>query len=321
MIGELQKAIAAAVSFQPFSRVVSTDPTIPEVDAAPQESDEFDALLKQVLHLEDGNKVSEEELFAGIIQERIKALKGDEGLAKFQEYLGAEKAARTRPDGMIAVEDAARAALKSLVKDDTLTQAEGDKVHAEAFGAAQLDDNLQALFDGRGGPNDPTMAVAQLESALKTAKSRLNAYKTGTESAAEYLLSDEYDPYAGLSAEARSAMGRSAPTHSSTAYSGPSRPVDGANGFLFKPQSDSDGKLVILLPEFLTGDVSRVVLKNRRGKEIEQGAYRGIGNGDREHFRFRQRGDDYQKNMTVEVELKNGRTKTYKIQDPSQRYD
>lgn len=320
MIGELEKAISAAVSFQPFSRVLGRQAEDQNTSDAPAEESGFDALLKQVLKIEDGKNVSEEELFAGLIQERLQTMKGDEALKKFQEHFEKEKLARTRYDGLVAMEDAARAALKKLVAEEVISEEEGDKIHSESFNAAQLDDNLESLFDGRGGPNDPTMAVASLQSALTSAKKKIDAYASSTESPLERLLDSTYDPYAGLSPDVRAAM--LGGSHSSRSVSsGPSRPVDGANGFLFKPISDSDGKLVILLPEILTGDVNRVVLKNRRGREIEEGAYRGIGNGEREHFRFRQRGEDYPRNLTVEVELKNGNTKTYRIKDPSQRYD
>jgi hypothetical protein len=46
-----------------------------------------------------------------------------------------------------------------------------------------------------------------------------------------------------------------------------------------------------------------------------------VANGGREHFRFNKPGADYPKDLTVEVTMKDGSIKTYKIPDPSQRYD
>jgi hypothetical protein len=311
MSQELVPAATTVTSFKPLTRAVSRA----SEDKSSSAVDDFTKLMQDLLSPGQDNKVSEEDLFAGLIQERIKALKGDEGLAKFKTLFDEEKAKNTKSDGYIPVEVAARNALKRFVTAGNLTKEEGDKLHSEAFSAAQLDDNKLALFDGKGGANDPTMAVELMEKAILMAKAKIDAFGKGTETAEERKLDDEYNPWAGLPASAQRSQ------HSSSTQSGPSSPMDGPDNFLFKPVSDSDGRLVVLLPKNLTGDVQEVVLKNRRGKEIEAGMYRGIGNGDREHFRFRSPGQDYPKNITVEVTLKNGETKSYKIPDPSKRYD
>lgn len=97
--------------------------------------------------------------------------------------------------------------------------------------------------------------------------------------------------------------------------------VDGPNGFLWKPVSDSNGKLAVLLPKGMTGDIASVVLKDANGQVIEKGRMTGVGNGDREHFRFSRPGADYPEGVTVEVQLKDGSVKTYTIDNPGQRYD
>jgi len=308
MVQELHTPATRIASFQPLTRTVAqaTD------DKSTSAVDDFNKLMQDILSPGTDNKVSEEDLFAGLIQERIKALKGDDALTKFKALFDEEAGKNTKADGYVAVEEAARNALKRFVAGGNLSKEEGDKIHSEAFSAAQLDDNKQALFDSRGGKNDPTMAVETMEKALIMAKTKLDAFGAGTEKAEENKLDGEYNPRAGMASTSQ---------RSGSTDTGPSTPVDGPENFLFKPQSDSDGRVVILLLKNLTGDVKDVVLKNRRGKEIEEGMYRGIGNGDREHFRFRSPGQDYPKNLTVEVHLKNGETKTYKIPDPSKRYD
>lgn len=311
MAQELMNAATTVSSFKPLTRTVARA-TEEKPSAA---TDDFTKLMQDILSPGTDNKVSEEDLFAGLIQERIKALKGEEALTKFKKLFDEEKASNTKKDGYIPVEVAARSALKRFVASGELTKEEGDKMHSEAFGAAQLDNNKLSLFDGIGGANDPTKAVELMEKAILMAKTKLEAFEKGTETADVKKLDDDYNPWAGVAAGAQRSHS------SSAANSGPSKAMDGPDNFLFKPVSDSDGRLVVLLPKNLTGDINGVTLKNRRGKEIEAGMYRGIGNGDREHFRFRSPGQDYPKNIIVEVELKNGETKTYKIPDPSKRYD
>jgi hypothetical protein len=97
--------------------------------------------------------------------------------------------------------------------------------------------------------------------------------------------------------------------------------VDGANGFLWKPVSDSDGRLAVLTPERFTGNVAQVVLKDQAGNVLETGRHGGVGNGGREHFRFSKPGGAYPPGVTVEVRMRNGGTESYPIAQPSQRYD
>ncbi len=102
---------------------------------------------------------------------------------------------------------------------------------------------------------------------------------------------------------------------------GPAVRVDGPNGFLFKPRSDSDGKAVVLLPEKLTGKIDQVVLKGPDGQVIEKGRFSGIANGDRAHFRFSRPGGAYPPGTTVEVRLDDGSTRQWTLTNPAVRHD
>ena len=95
----------------------------------------------------------------------------------------------------------------------------------------------------------------------------------------------------------------------------------GSSGFLFKPVSDSNGKLVVLAPSELTGNVESIVLKDSTGSVLDEGVFSGVGNGEREHFRFSKAGGDYPDNLVVEIRLKDGSVKTFDIADPSQRVE
>lgn len=86
--------------------------------------------------------------------------------------------------------------------------------------------------------------------------------------------------------------------------------------FLWKPVADKDGKLVVLLPSKLTGDVNRVRLLSPDGKQvIAQSRFSGIGNGNRGHYRFPKPGAEYPANTKVEVIMDNGTR--YRVNIPS----
>ena len=75
----------------------------------------------------------------------------------------------------------------------------------------------------------------------------------------------------------------------------PSTPVStgGGGGFLWKPVSDSNGNLVVLLPSQYNGKVSSVSVNGERG------SFSGIANGNRTHWRFSKPGAAYGSNARV----------------------
>ncbi|MCA9319531.1 MAG: hypothetical protein KDB53_02290, partial [Planctomycetes bacterium] len=146
---------------------------------------------------------------------------------------------------------------------------------------------------GRGSAGDPTIAKAPI------AEAKLAAFASGSETAPARSL--------------ESAAATGAPASKGVAG------LDG--GFVYKPRSESDGHLVILLPEGLTGEITSLVLRDRDGKVIEEGRASGVANGNREHFRFDRQGGDYPDGMTVEVRLRNGETFTRPIAETSDRVE
>jgi hypothetical protein len=92
--------------------------------------------------------------------------------------------------------------------------------------------------------------------------------------------------------------------------------------FLWKPVADKDGKLAILLPSRLTGKIKSVaILSPDKTKIIAKGKYSGVGNGDREHFRFSKAGGAYPDNAIVMITLKDGKTYNVKVKETSDRYE
>ena len=76
----------------------------------------------------------------------------------------------------------------------------------------------------------------------------------------------------------------------------PTAPVvntGGGGGFLWKPVSDSNGNLVVLLPSQYNGKVKSVSVNG------EQGSFSGIANGNRSHWRFSKPGAAYGANARV----------------------
>ena len=67
----------------------------------------------------------------------------------------------------------------------------------------------------------------------------------------------------------------------------------GGGGFLWKPVSDSNGNLVVLLPSQYNGKVSSVSVNGERG------SFSGIANGNRTHWRFSKPGAAYGSNAKV----------------------
>jgi hypothetical protein len=96
-------------------------------------------------------------------------------------------------------------------------------------------------------------------------------------------------------------------------------PRDGIEGFLWKPISDTTGKLVVLFPSALTGKIDSVKLVFGSSEEFGRSA--GVANGNREHFRFQNPGKSYPNNTKVVAILKAGCVINYTIPDTSVRVD
>jgi hypothetical protein len=94
--------------------------------------------------------------------------------------------------------------------------------------------------------------------------------------------------------------------------------------FLWKPVSEKDGKLAIVLPGNLTGKVKTVKIVDANGKVLAKGDYSGTGNplknGDREHYRFGREGKAFPDGSFVQITLNNGNVKMVKIKNTSERF-
>jgi hypothetical protein len=90
--------------------------------------------------------------------------------------------------------------------------------------------------------------------------------------------------------------------------------------FLWKPDSDKDGKLAVLLPSTLTGRIKSVSVLSPDGKKVlQKGRFSGIGNGSREHYRFTKAGGAFPDRSIVLIKLEDGSLRHVKINDTSKR--
>lgn len=292
-----------SINTQRSEVVTQTDSQV-ENSQDSQESASFENQLRAFLSPSVGSTINEEELFAALLQERLQSSEGEETAQVFSERFQSHKSALTRGDGYVNVEEAANRALADLVSEGHITQESHNTIYQHSFMAAQLDDNHSALFDGRGGGEDQTIATGEIESALLAARSAIEALERGELPAGQ---SDSPSPAGEAgSGEVVTPKGNE---------------MDGPEEFVFKPESDSDGKLVVILPQFMTGGVEDILLKDEDGNILERGRGTGVANGNREHFRFNKPGEQYPDNLTVEVRLSSGDIKSYTIPNPGERYD
>jgi hypothetical protein len=103
----------------------------------------------------------------------------------------------------------------------------------------------------------------------------------------------------------------------STPSSSTSSAGGGGGGFLWKPVSEGDGKLVVLLPSSLTGKVNGCSLSYSGGSE--SGRNVGVHNGNREHFRYSKPGAGYGQNIRVTASLKDGTTQSWTVPNGASR--
>jgi hypothetical protein len=308
---------------QAYQGVNTRDEEIVTIPQGETEHD-FNSILSGILSPMGNNDISEEELFAGLIQERIQKLKGSEAAASYSQALSAERSASTGQ--RFSIEEAARGVLQQLEDDGTLTYDEATTIHAQAFKAAQLDGNSEALYDDKGGPNDPTIAIAKLEAALLSARTKIEEIEGGDSDPGTLTLDIGNTGLPNIRVKINDDGTFGLPSTDDKKDSGVTPvdgavPIDGAEGFLFKPISDTTGNLVILLPQSLKNNVESVILKNSSGETLEEGIDSGYANGDRQHFRFNKPGAEFGANVTVEVKLKSGGKEIFMIEDPSRRHD
>lgn len=95
---------------------------------------------------------------------------------------------------------------------------------------------------------------------------------------------------------------------------------DGPGSFLWKPVSESDKNLVVLLPSYFRQRLDKVELFY--GNQVETGRFAGdTMNENRVHYRFRRPGSSYGSNIRLVATAKTGETYIWTIPNGGSRYD
>lgn len=96
-------------------------------------------------------------------------------------------------------------------------------------------------------------------------------------------------------------------------------PAKLTSGFLWKPQSDNDKKLVVLFPTGFVGRHKEAYVIGADGVR-ENGKFSGeSSNGNRVHYRFGKAGGSYKAPALAVIKLKDGSVFSYKIANPAAR--
>lgn len=94
--------------------------------------------------------------------------------------------------------------------------------------------------------------------------------------------------------------------------------IDGAGGFLWKPEAEADGNLVILFPaEFVSVFVNVFTFPVESG-EAEVGMFAGFTNDNRQTYRFSRPGGDYTGRVLADA---GDQECEWLVPDPSSRQD
>jgi hypothetical protein len=288
----------------------------------------FSDFMRSALESYGKEMISEEDLFAVLIEQRLGEM-SEEASGMYAMELEKEKNAIRRADGYVNLEKAAVRALRSVVESGLIEKAEGERVYSESFMGAQLDDNLDELWDDRGSENDPTIAVAPLEEALMKAEMFVNGLNAGEIEVAQRSMRTGSTGEASVGRPLAHAGSSSVTGSSHTAASdGMVRPqsMDGPGGFLWKPVSESDRNLVVLLPEALRGMINKVEIHSSLPPseitKLADGRFAGdTMNGDRPHFRFDRPGSAYGQDVHVVAYQDDGTMLSWNIRDGGSRQE
>lgn len=310
---EISKIVAASqaaknIDNQQEVEAAEQGSTTPESN---KEVDSFIAFLQKSLGKSGPAEVHEEELYSSIIAQRLEK-ESPEALAHYQKMVTEYSSSMARADGWVPMEDVAKLALKSVVAEGLVTNEKAEMINAEAFQGAQLDANLEMLFDGRGD----TKAVLGADEAMFKVKEFLAKVDSG-----EIKIT-------GLSLETPSNQG-----HVSGKEIMTGKGVEGAEGiagaegplsekqirFTWKHISDKDGNLAILLPTMLNGLVKSVKIYSEDGELIETGGYSKHTGDNRAVYRFDEPGKEYGRNVDVVVTKKNGEELVYRVKNGGER--
>jgi hypothetical protein len=180
--------------------------------------------------------------------------------------------------------------------------------------------NAQAASDRSSSrPNEEPPTVIPAQASTPSSASVATSSTKQSESSAPTTSTSSGSSSASKAAPKKTK--KSAPKKTTKSKSSPKSSLASGGEFLWKPISEKDGKLAILLPKQFTGKIASLHVAAPNGKELlANGRSAGVGNGDREHFRFDRAGSTFPDGSIVVARLKDGSTRTITINETSSRF-
>lgn len=120
--------------------------------------------------------VSEEELFVAVLKEKMGGTQSEFASRQFNRILSSN-IQKAQKSGRVSYEEIGHASMKALIDAQLISKEDARALKREAFNAAQLDDNKQLLYDGKGTAADPTISVAPVRKAVHLASAYLKGNK------------------------------------------------------------------------------------------------------------------------------------------------
>ena len=154
------------------------------------------------------------------------------------------------------------------------------------------------------------------DTAAATANTATNGTAT-TEATGDTSTNDT-----AASASTANSSESSAEASAASPSGGNANPNDGSGGFLWKPESEGDGNLVVLLPTSFRGQVTGAAIVDSSDSVIENGRFAGDEhNGMRPHYRFSMPGSGYGQNIKLVASTRNGSRTVWPIANGGSRVD
>ena len=259
--------------------------------------------------------INETELFAAAVHSHFSRESNPNQLNKFERLLADEVNIMSDRGREIKFFNATKRTLRKMVKSKDLAHAEYKEIKAKAFGKAQLDSNRTNLSTMRSEEAKSSDTPVR---TIDTALTKFESNQGASDLEIKIFRKNRYENRRELLLE-RARRNRLSFKESSVNQS-TTQSVSAPAGFVWKPASESDGRLVILLPSELTGKAIDVSIISPNGKDlIATGRFSGVANGFRQHYRFDSSGGAFPDGSKVLVQLNNGTNFTVSISETSQR--
>lgn len=275
---------------------------------------------KRVIHpssLGKQTKISEQELFAALAHHKLSDINPALG-EKFARQLPTALANCRRLGSTPSLLQATSCILRNMLRNHNLTQAQFREIRAYALGKAQLDTNR---IDVAGPSNEAAYKGTASQLGVEQAIQRTITNKVASESeVAAFRALSAKESRDKQSVKQQTRLSRTnTPVHIVSPGTVSNHRPTGPQDFLWKPYSDSDGNLVILLPTAFADDALSVEVLSADGKILATGKLVGYFSDSRPIFRFTKPGASFPAQCVVQIVMRDGGIKRITIGNPAER--